>query len=224
MKPLALTLLPLLATLAAAAARAQAPGYPPLRDYLMPRDSEIALAKTAAPANIASRASIKVLTSSGYQLAHTGDNGFVCAVMRGWAAPTYTPAQFRNFVYDATIRAPICFDPAAAKSVLPYYELRSTLGIARKTPEQIAEAVQSAYATGRLPRRDAVSFAYMWSAKQMLGQGIGHWHPHIMVFAPYYENAMIGGNAFGSVTPQVTDDAGTPFAVVVIPVDHGAGQ
>jgi len=64
----------------------------------------------------------------------------------------------------------------------------------------------------------------MWSAKQMLGQGIGHWHPHIMVFAPYYENAMIGGNAFGSVTPQVTDDAGTPFAVVVIPVDHGAGQ
>jgi len=65
MKPLALTLLPLLATLAAAAARAQAPGYPPLRDYLMPRDSEIALAKTAAPANIASRASIKVLTSVG---------------------------------------------------------------------------------------------------------------------------------------------------------------
>lgn len=224
MKPIALVLLPLLATLSAAAARVQAPAYPPLREYLMPRDSEIALAKTAAPDNITSRASIKVLTPSGYQLAHTGENGFVCVVMRGWTAPTYTPAQFRNFVYDATIRAPICFDPAAAKSVLPYYELRSTLGIARKTPEQIAEAVQSAYAAGRLPKRSAVSFAYMWSAKQMLGQGIGHWHPHIMVFAPYYENAMIGGNAFGSVTPQVTDDAGTPFAVVVIPVDRGAGQ
>jgi hypothetical protein len=31
----------------------------------------------------------------------------------------------------------------------------------------------------------------------------------------------MGGNPFGSPTPQVTDDAGTPFAVVVIPVDDG---
>ena len=43
--------------------------------------------------------------------------------------------------------------------------------------------------------------------------------PQMMVFAPYCENAMIGGNAFGSPYPQVSDDAGTPFAVVVIPVD-----
>ena len=41
-----------------------------------------------------------------------------------------------------------------------------------------------------------------------------------MVFAPYYENAMVGGHEFGSPLPQVTDDAGTPFAVVVMPVDH----
>ena len=39
------------------------------------------------------------------------------------------------------------------------------------------------------------------------------------VFAPYYTNAMVGGNAFGSPLPQLSDDAGTPFAVVVIPVD-----
>jgi hypothetical protein len=42
-----------------------------------------------------------------------------------------------------------------------------------------------------------------------------------MVFAPYYDNAMLGGNEFGTPLPQVTDDAGTPFTVVVIPVDHG---
>jgi hypothetical protein len=40
-----------------------------------------------------------------------------------------------------------------------------------------------------------------------------------MMFAPYTENAMVGGNAFGSPLPQVSDDAGTPFTVVVIPVD-----
>jgi hypothetical protein len=56
-------------------------------------------------------------------------------------------------------------------------------------------------------------------ANQHLASGIGHWHPHMMIFAPYYENSMLGNNEFGSPLPQLSDDAGTPFAVVVIPVD-----
>jgi hypothetical protein len=194
--------------------------YPPLREYMMPRDAEIALAKSAAPANISDHATVKVLTASGYEVVHQGNNGFVCMVMRGWAAPTYTPTQFRNLVYDATVRAPICFDPPASRSVMPYYELRSKLGMEGKTPDQIAESVQAAYVTGKLPKRESVSFAYMWSADQSLGPGIGAWHPHMMIFAPYYENSMLGGNEFGHALPQVSDDAGTPFTVVVIPVDH----
>jgi hypothetical protein len=194
--------------------------YPPLGEYLMSRDAEIALARSAAPPDVSGRATIKILTEAGFQVASAGDNGFVCLVMRGWSAPTYTPAQVRDFVYDASIRAPICFDPQASRAVLPYYELRSRLGMEGKDPDQIAEGVQAAYATGQLPRRDTVSFAYMWSADQHLGTGIGHWHPHMMVFAPYYENAMLGNNAFGSPLPQLSDDAGTPFSVVVIPVDQ----
>src|SRR5262245_7234382 len=172
--------------------------YPPVSEYLMPRDAEIALAQSAAPANISSRATIKVLAAGGYQVVREGENGFVCMVLRGWAAPTYTPAQFRNLVYDPKVRAPICFDPAASRSVLPYYELRSKLGMEGKTPDQIAEAVQSAYVKGSLPRRDGVTFAYMWSADQNLASGVGAWHPHMMIFAPYYENATLGGNEFGS--------------------------
>jgi len=42
----------------------------------------------------------------------------------------------------------------------------------------------------------------------------------MMVFAPYYENSMLGGNPFGSPLPNVSDDAGTPFTVVLIPVDE----
>ena len=42
----------------------------------------------------------------------------------------------------------------------------------------------------------------------------------MMVFTPYYDNSMLGDNEFGSPLPQVTDDAGTPFTVVVIPGDH----
>jgi len=197
----------------------QSPPAPPLREYLIPRDAEIALAKSAAPANITDRATIKVLTTSGYQVVHDGDNGFVCLVMRGWTAPTYTPAPLRDLVNNPAIRAPVCFNPVAARFVLPYYELRSRLGMAGQTPDQITAGVQEAYSTGKLPGRDAVGLAYMWSADQYILPGVGAWHPHVMVFVPYYDNAMVGDNAFGSPLPQLSDDAGTPFSVIVIPVD-----
>ena len=200
--------------------KSQAPKYPPIGEYLMPQAAEVALAKGAAPANISDRATIKVLTTEGFKVVHQGDDGFVCMVMRGFSAPTYTPVQFRDLVYDSSVRAPICFDPKASKEVMPYYELRTKLAMQGKDPQQIAEGVQAAYAKGDLPKRDGVSFAYMWSADQNLASGIGHWHPHVMVFAPYYDNSMVGGNAFGAPLPQVTDDAGTPFSVVVVPVDH----
>ncbi len=209
----------LLASMQAALMRGQSPRYPPVSEYMMAPEAEVALGRSAAPANISDRATIKVLTTSGYQVAREGDNGFVCMVMRGWAAPTYTPAQFRDLVYDPKVHAPICFNPAASRTVMPYYELRSKFGMEGKTPDQIAEGLQAAYVKGELPKREGVSFAYMWSADQYLASGIGHWHPHMMVFSPYYENSMLGGNPFGAPLPLVTDDAGTPFAVVVIPVD-----
>ena len=66
----------------------------------MQQDAEVALAKSAAPANILDHATIKVLTTSGFKVVHEGDNGFVCEVMRVvFQAPMYTPAQFRNLVY-----------------------------------------------------------------------------------------------------------------------------
>src|SRR5947207_10971558 len=70
--------------------------YPPLSAYMMQRDAEIALAKSAAPASIADHATIKVFTAGGYDVAREGNNGFVCFVMRGFTgAPTYTPPQVR---------------------------------------------------------------------------------------------------------------------------------
>jgi hypothetical protein len=202
-----------------AIAQGQAPKYPPIEQYLMSQAEEIALAKSAAPANISDRATIEVLTRSGFEVAQHGDNGSVCMVMWGFSAPTYTPAQFRNLVYDPTVRAPICFTPPAVRSVMPYYVLRTNLAMQGKSPDEIAEGVAVACAQGKLPRRDEVSIAYMWSARQNLASGIGHWHPHVMIFVPYYDNSMVGGNPFGSPLPQLTDDAGTPFSVVVVPVD-----
>jgi len=80
--------------------------YPPFSEYLMPREAEITLAKAAAPAGISNRATIKVLTKSGYEVAHEGENGVVCMVMRGFSAPTYSPAHFRDLVCEPSWRWP----------------------------------------------------------------------------------------------------------------------
>src|SRR5260370_8173882 len=103
----------------------------------MPRAAEMALAATAAPAAISDHATIKILTRAGFEVTRQGDNGAVCMVMRGFSAPTYTPAQFRGLVYDPTVHAPICFTPPAARTVLPYYELRTSLPLHGLVPAQI---------------------------------------------------------------------------------------
>jgi hypothetical protein len=53
-----------------------------------------------------------------------------------------------------------------------------------------------------------------------LGPGVGAFQPHPTVFAPYYQNSMLGDNQFAGSLPFVSHDAGTPFTAVVIPV-HG---
>jgi hypothetical protein len=214
-----IALLAALAALPAVQAGAQQSKYPPLDRYLMPRAAEIALARTAAPPSVSGHATIKVLTRSGFEVAERGDNGNVCRVIRGFSAPSFTPKPFRDLVYDPTVRAPICFTAPAAKVAMPYYELRTALALEGKTPDEIAAAVSKSYANESLPHRDAVTMAYMWSGDQNLASGVGAWHPHVMLFAPNYDNAMVGGHPFGSPLPQVTDDANTPFTVVVIPVD-----
>jgi len=99
-----------------------------------------------------------------------------------------------------------------------FFPGRTKLAMQGKNPDEIVEGLRAAYTKGELPRRDVVSFAYMWSVDQDLASGVGHWHPHVMAFAPYYDNSMVGGNTFGSPLPTLSD-AGTRFAVVVIPVD-----
>jgi len=183
------------------------------KEYTMLPETEIALARSAAPDNISSHATIKILGASGYQEAVKGDNGFTCIVMRGWSVP-FT----RKPEYYGKMRAPICYDPNASRTVLPYQELCAKLGLEGKDVEAINQEVAMAYALGELPRMETTAFAYMWSADQDLGPQAGHWHPHMMVYAPYYTDEMLGKNDPASLAPFMSPDAGTPFAIVIIAV------
>src|SRR5882724_2140892 len=58
----------------------------PIEQYLMDRDAEIALARSAAPESISGDAEVIVLGRHGFETAVKGKNGFVCIVERSWTS------------------------------------------------------------------------------------------------------------------------------------------
>ncbi len=98
----------------------------PLSEYrIADRASEIALARSAAPASISGDAEVLVLDRDGYTTAAKGTNGFTCLVERGWAAAT-DDAVFWN----PRIRGPICVNAPAARTYLPTVLLKAKLVLA----------------------------------------------------------------------------------------------
>ena len=65
-------------------AKARYPAMAPLGQYLMPESTEIALARSAAPASLSGDAEVMVLRRDGYATAVKGKSGFVCIVERAW--------------------------------------------------------------------------------------------------------------------------------------------
>src|SRR5262244_2885891 len=140
------------------------PGMAPLDQYLMAdRNAEIALARSAAPEAISGDARILVLGRHGYETAVEGKNGFVCVVERAWMSPSGSP-EFWN----PKLRGPICFNPPAARSVLPVTYKRTELAFARRTIAEIFEATKTAFGKGELPALEPGSMSYMMSKEAYL--------------------------------------------------------
>ena len=92
------------------------PSMAPLNQYLMDRNAEIALARSAAPEAISRDAEILVLARHGYETAVKGKNGFVCAVERGWMGSF--EGNFTDGFWNPKLRGPICYNPLAVRSIL----------------------------------------------------------------------------------------------------------
>jgi hypothetical protein len=150
----------------------------PLAEYLDgDAEAEVALARSAAPAAIARDATVFVLKRSGYEVAQKGKNGFVCLVERGWMGPADDP----NF-WNPKLRGAVCFNPPAARSVLPITFKRTKLALAGMTKAQMTAALKEAVARKELPALEAGSMSYMMAKGSCLGDGVGHWHPHLMFY------------------------------------------
>ena len=170
------------------------PAMAPLKEYLSPdENSEIALARTAAPASISDNAEVMVFGRNGYTTVAKGTNGFVCLVERSWGAAT----DFPEF-WNPKVRAPHCFNAAAARSFLPIYLMKTKLVLAGKSPAEILAATNAAFDKKELPALEPGAMAYMLSKRQYLNDGGKAWHPHVMFFVPGDAEKSSGANLPGS--------------------------
>jgi hypothetical protein len=185
-----------------AALRAQAqdvktpyPNMAPVGQYLMERDAEIALARSAAPVSISMDAEIMVLGNHGYENAVNGKNGFVCMVERSWSAPINDP----DF-WNPKLRGPICLNAPAGRS-----------------KAQMSEAMSAAFDKKELPTIESGAMCYMLSKQGYLSDSAGHWHPHLMFFVPLTDPAAWGADSTGSpiIAAKVDQDRLTIFLVPV---------
>src|SRR5580704_1190630 len=194
------------------------PSMAPLDQYLIAdRNAEIALARTAAPPSISGDAKVMVLGSHGYETAVEGKNGFTCVVERAWMNPFDSP-EFWN----PKMRGPICYNPAAVRTILPYTINRTKLVLTGLSKAQIRENVVAAVAKNELPMPEAGAMSYMMSKDGNLGDSVGHWCPHLMFHAPKTDEASWGADLAGS--PVIYNgqyrDVPEPEIIFMVPVFH----
>ena len=171
MRP-ALSVLFLTATLLTAAAAQDAARYP-VKPASLADAEEIALAMSAAPEEVSSRADIYALRGARFEKIRPGTNGTACMVARD-----YHPGSLY----------PICFDQEGARTLM-LREMREVSLRAEGIPElRIDSMVQQELASGKLPRATKTALAYMMSPRQVLyssadstGRRVGQWFPHVMM-------------------------------------------
>lgn len=186
-----------------AALQAQGVFGPPGPRLSLARDVEVALARSAAPASVSDSASVWIFTEGRYVLAVAGSNGIECYVGRSWAKAL----------------EPQCFDAEGARTILRIHMKTTELAHAGVAADEIRRQAAAALAEGvlSLPRRPAMS--WMMSAAQVLysdnGNEVGAWRPHIMIYQPYLDRSMVGGNDTDPEAGMIVD-AGKPMANLMI--------
>jgi hypothetical protein len=186
---------------AAAAPRAAAqsdkspyPAMAPLDQYLIPdANTEIALARTAAPPSISNDAEVMVLGAKGYTTAAKGTNGFMCLVERGWGASTDN-----SDFWNPKVRSPICFNAAATRTFAPIFLMKTKLVLAGESREKVLQATTAAFEKKELPALEPGAMCYMMSKQQYLNDAGKSWHPHVMFFVSGDAAKSWGANLDGS--------------------------
>src|SRR4029077_9492548 len=129
--------------------------------------------------SISRDAEILVLGQKNFETAVHGKNGYVCLVGRAFGGPLNNP-EFWN----PRNRSPICFNPPAARSLMPYAMKQTGMALAGASKAQIADAIRTAVAKKELGAPESGSMSYMMSKDAYLTDQGGHNLAHVMFELP----------------------------------------
>ena len=185
------------------------------RPPLMDRQREIALALSACPPSVATKAAVYVLDREGYIKVRDGENGFTAIVQHA------VPAS----------QDPQCMDAEGTRTFLPRYLKVAGWRAQGKSPEEIKLLVADAFARGVFQAPAKPGIDYMLSAENFTPNAKGevvHFPPHVMFYAPFLTNADLGlGGAVGPdgnpEGPAFVAGEGTPQALIIVPVGERPG-
>ena len=183
-----------------AAATGQTAESPPV----LSETEEVELARSAAPSDVSSEATILVLRNGRYEAAYEGSNGVTCMVSRS------LPLSIE----------PICYDPEASRTILHMEIQRVQLRLAGVAAEEIERRVAESIGNGELalPKRPAL--AYMMSAGQILYADaetkVGSFRPHLHLYIPYATAEQFGLYGEASAEAARVFDGGKPTANLIV--------
>ena len=196
----------------------QYPRMAAIDQYLMADSgAEMTLARSAAPEAVIRDAAILILGPGGYRTAVNGKSGFTCLVERSWMSPFDSP-EFWN----PKIRGPICYNPAAVRTVLPYTLNRTKLVLSGLSKAQVHGIIAASVAKKELAAPEAGAMSYMLSKMGYLGDSAGHWCPHLMFHVPGKDEASWGANRAGSpvLFNDEFRDVPEPATILMVPVAY----
>lgn len=178
---------------------------PPLSDSL-----EIALALSAAPAEVSSQASVYGVRDGRIVVLRVGKSGAACMVSRD----SHPEALY-----------PECFSPEAARTLMQRELFQLQLRSKGRSERDVRRLTKDALATGRLKSPRELAVIYMMSPNQVLysapdsaGRRVGAWWPHLMISNVGLERGRLGLAGEGSHAAfSLDEEEGVKQFVVKVP-------
>jgi hypothetical protein len=187
--------------------QAMAQELPKVYDASVPRERQIALAESAAPAEVSSKATIYILGPKGDEKVREGTNGFSCYVGRHFVKPTETTVE------------PSCFDAEGSRTSLIVYLREEELRSSGKSETEIKTDIASGYKEGRFKYPSKAGLLYMMSSENRLPSGKGataSFPPHLMFYAPNMTTKDIGFDSQPQLEYMGMTHPGSPDNLIVV--------
>jgi hypothetical protein len=124
--------------------------------------------------------------------------------------------------WNPKIRGPVCFNPPAARSILPLTYKRTEMVLAGQSKTQIIDGIKT-FIKQELPPLEPGAMSYMMSKEQYLTDDGEHhnWVAHLMIYTPLMDGAVWGADLSNSPVMLNPQFSGAPEPIDVFMVRAG---